>query len=224
MRSASLGVVIEPSTSDRSYGPLTTARDASTKYAISISSATVSSSSSQSSRLNWQPSHEANFQTASFLRLRAISNLPFAQPRPDAVESKDRPVLANESRAEQAVPAKSDRAFHIALHRNENALFADSPLPKFDYCESHHHLRAADHRDGPRRIEVRPAYQRGRHADIAAPVLAGGRIVNSHVDLHVESPAPFFQFALIKNVAGRARSVEQRDPAIFFATRENVID
>src|SRR5215468_10242855 len=106
MRSASLGVAIEPSTSDRSYGPLTVALDASTKYAICITSAIASSSSSQSSRLNWHPSHEANFQTASFLRLRAISNLPFAKPWSDAVESKDRPVLANESRAEQAVPAK----------------------------------------------------------------------------------------------------------------------
>src|SRR5215475_11283440 len=113
-----------------------------------ISSATASSSSSQSSRLSWHPSHEANFQTASFLRLRAISNLPFAKPWPDAVESKDRPVLANESRAEQAVPAKSGRAFHVALHRNENVLFGDSPLPKFDYGESHHHLRAADHCGG----------------------------------------------------------------------------
>src|SRR5215813_7192115 len=73
MRSASCGVVTEPSTSDRSYGPLTIALDASTKYAICIASATASNSSSQSSRLNWQPSHEANFHTASFLRLRAIS-------------------------------------------------------------------------------------------------------------------------------------------------------
>ena len=31
MRSASCGVVIEPSTSERSYGPRTTAREASTK-------------------------------------------------------------------------------------------------------------------------------------------------------------------------------------------------
>src|SRR5512145_296522 len=100
----------------------------------------VSSSSSQSSRLNWQPSHEANFQTASFLRLRVISNLPYAQPWPDAVESKEGPVLANESRAEQAVPAKSSRAFHVALYRNKNALFAHAPLLKLDHGRSHHHL------------------------------------------------------------------------------------
>src|SRR5271167_3197292 len=65
MRSASWGVVMEPSTSERSYGPLTTAREASGKLAISTASATASSSSSQSSRLNWQPSQEENFQTAS---------------------------------------------------------------------------------------------------------------------------------------------------------------
>ena len=38
MRSASCGVVIEPSTSDRSYGPATTSRDASGKLAIWIAS------------------------------------------------------------------------------------------------------------------------------------------------------------------------------------------
>src|SRR6266699_6472971 len=77
MRSSSCGVVMDPSTSDRSYGPFTTARDASGKLAISISPATASSSSSQSSKLNWQPSQEENFQTASFgFCFRSISNLP----------------------------------------------------------------------------------------------------------------------------------------------------
>ena len=68
IRSASCGVVIEPSTMERSYGPSTSALDASRKEAISTSPAIASSSSSQSSSVSWQPSQEANFQTASFGR------------------------------------------------------------------------------------------------------------------------------------------------------------
>ena len=52
IRSASRGVVIEPSTSVRSYGPFPTAREASRKFAISISPAIARSSSSQSRRLS----------------------------------------------------------------------------------------------------------------------------------------------------------------------------
>ena len=65
MRSASCGVVIEPSTSERSYGPSATALDASRKSATSTAPASASSSSSMSSSVSWQPSQEANFQTAS---------------------------------------------------------------------------------------------------------------------------------------------------------------
>ena len=52
MRRSSAAVVIEPSTSDTSYGPATTALEASRKVAIRTSSAIVSSSSSQSSSVN----------------------------------------------------------------------------------------------------------------------------------------------------------------------------
>ena len=65
IRSASCGVVIEPSTSERSYGPSTTALVASRKSEMSIWPVIASSSSSRSSSVSWQPSHDANFQTAS---------------------------------------------------------------------------------------------------------------------------------------------------------------
>src|SRR5215468_11579018 len=61
IRSASCFVVIDPSTSDRSYGPLMTVLEASRKYAISIWFANVSSSSSQERTLSWHPSQDANF-------------------------------------------------------------------------------------------------------------------------------------------------------------------
>src|SRR6266702_4151273 len=123
MRSASCGVVMEPSTSERSYGPLTTAREASRKLAISSSSATASSSSSQSSRLNWQPSQEANFHTASRgLRFRGISHLAGSQKRLDPVVAEHWTVAAHESGAELAVAAEADGAFHVAFHRDVDAL------------------------------------------------------------------------------------------------------
>ncbi len=65
IRSASACVVTDPSTSEMSYGPGCTADDASRKCAIVTRPASVSSSSSQSSRVSWQPSQEANFHTAS---------------------------------------------------------------------------------------------------------------------------------------------------------------
>src|ERR1043166_684546 len=124
IRSASWGVVIEPSTSDTSYGPLTTARDASGKLAISIAPATASNSSSQSRRLNWQPSHDANFQTASFgfgldfarLVFAFTSHLSFPEDALDAIEAEHRTVLADKMGPVLAVSAESRRAFHVTLH------------------------------------------------------------------------------------------------------------
>src|SRR5689334_2664541 len=115
MRSASCGVVIEPSTSERSYGPLTTAREASTKLAISTAPASVNSSSSQSSRLSWQPSQDANFHTASLGRRFATSDLPQRHEPFDAIVGEHRAILADERRAELAVAAESDGTLHVAF-------------------------------------------------------------------------------------------------------------
>src|SRR6478672_7806004 len=141
MRSASCAVVIEPSTRERSYGPLTTARDASGKLAISTAPATASKSSSQSSRLNWQPSNDENFQTASFgLRLAVISclivrgsirralDVAFDEPVLDRGIAEHRPILADEERSELAVPTVADGAFHVALHRDEDLIVGHALL------------------------------------------------------------------------------------------------
>ena len=64
IRRASAGVVIEPSTNETSYGPVTSARDISVKCAMWTAPARLNSSSSQSSKLSWQPSQDANFHTA----------------------------------------------------------------------------------------------------------------------------------------------------------------
>src|SRR6266478_5251177 len=117
MRSASCGVVMEPSTSDRSYGPRTTAREASAKLAISTALVSASSSSSQSSRLNWQPSQEANFRTAS-LGLWAVSmlELSYREKVLYAAVAKNWALLADESGTKLTVSAKTNGALHIAFH------------------------------------------------------------------------------------------------------------
>src|SRR5215472_3600864 len=77
MRSASALVVIDPSTSDTSYGPGSTVLDASVNDAMCTDSVIASSSSSQFSSVSWQPSQEANFQTARLgLRLTLDSVSP----------------------------------------------------------------------------------------------------------------------------------------------------
>src|SRR5690349_12362334 len=117
MRSASWGVVMEPSTSETSYGPFRDTRVASAKWTMRTESASVSSSSSRFSTVSWQPSHEANFQTASVgrFRLRATSHLTEVDEGPEPVVGEHRSVLAYEERDELAVPAQGHRAFHVAL-------------------------------------------------------------------------------------------------------------
>ena len=67
-------------------------------------------------QVSWQPSHEANFQTASFgLRGLFISQFANVEQRFHPVVAKNRTVLADERRPELAMTAKTDRAFHIAL-------------------------------------------------------------------------------------------------------------
>src|SRR5512140_2745390 len=150
MRSASCGVVIEPSTSDTSYGPLATAREASGKFAISTAPAIASSPRSQSSSASWQPSHEANFHTASFgLRLRITSYLPRGQQPLDTVQPKYRTVLAHELRTALAVAAQSDAALHVPLQRYVDVIGGNATLLELHRREPHHHLGPADHCDRP---------------------------------------------------------------------------
>ena len=70
MRSASCGVVIEPSTSDRSYGPATIAPRRLGEIGDLDRAGDGEQLVLAIEQLSWQPSQEANFQTASFgLRL-----------------------------------------------------------------------------------------------------------------------------------------------------------
>src|SRR5271166_2162873 len=195
MRSASWGVVMEPSTSERSYGPLTTAREASGKFAISTASATASSSSSQSSRLNWQPSQEENFQTASLGLRKAISDLRLAKNGGDAREREDRAVLADEGRTVLAVATKADPAFHVAFRGQVRALRRHAALHQLHHCKAHHDLGSANHREGIGRIERSARDHRRHHPDVATP--GAGRPIDRDLDFQVELAAPMFQLVTV---------------------------
>src|SRR5262245_20899273 len=157
IRSWSWGVVMDPSTSERSYGPLTTARDASRKLAISTSPATASSSSSQSSRLSWQPSQEANFQTASFgLCLRAISYLPLGEQAVHATVLEHGAILADEVWPVLAVPTEADGTFHVALHRDVHMICRYATLLELLHREAHHDLGPTDQRYCLQRVKRCP--------------------------------------------------------------------
>src|SRR5512142_2626408 len=102
---------------------------------MSTMSAIASSSSSQSSRLSWQPSQDANFQTASLgLRCLAVmgpaSDLRQGHQPAHPIVAHHGPVLADEVRPELAMAALTDRAFHVALQRNVNASRVEARLLK----------------------------------------------------------------------------------------------
>src|SRR5579862_1737155 len=97
MRCASSAVVIDPSTSDRSYGPGSTWLDASVNDAMCSDPAMASNSSSQLSSVSWQPSQEANFHTASVgSACASTSHLPDGEPAGKRLVAEDRAVAADQ--------------------------------------------------------------------------------------------------------------------------------
>src|SRR5579864_7708803 len=131
--------------------------DISGKNAMSTAPASATSSSSQSSRLNWHPSHDANLNTpmrgfeflVAFLELTMASH-PAAQLR----VTEHRSVLAQEVRAHLAVPAEAHRALHVEFHGQENLFVRYGPPAELPHDKAHHDLRAAGHRDGPIRPQL----------------------------------------------------------------------
>src|SRR5882724_9694712 len=111
---------------------------------MSIAAATARSSSSQSRRDSWQPSQEENFQTASlgFLGGTAMSELPHAEDRAKLLVGEHRPVAADEGRAELAMAAEADGAFHVALHGHVHGTCRHAGGSEPGDGETHHHLGA----------------------------------------------------------------------------------
>src|SRR6516225_6029084 len=190
---------------------------------MSSCSATASSSSSQSSRLSWQPSQEANFHTARRGRTRrANSDLPGIEERGDAVEAKDRTVAADKGGAELAMPAQPDRAFHIALHRDKDPVHRQpAPAQRIDR-KPHHDLRPAYHCDGMVGIHRRALDQCRHDANIAAPV--GSGMVYGYSDVHIEAPPPSFELSPVEDVCRTRRAIEHDDPAVTLPMGNHVVN
>ena len=116
----------------------------------------VRSSSSQSSRLSWQPSQDENLQTA--MRRFAIRLWRAHRSRSDnqlferLAVSEDGTVTAEQQRTELAVAAPADSALHVALERHTNRARGDSEIGKCPDSEPHHDLRTAHESDSSRRV------------------------------------------------------------------------
>src|SRR5271167_967420 len=189
MRSASCGVVMDPSTSERSYGPFNTARDASAKLAISTSPATANSSSSQSSRLNWQPSQEANFQTASFgFCFRTISNLPLYEQALNSTVLEYGTISTDEVRPVLTMSAEAQGAFHIALHRDVNMLSRYPALLQLSSSEAHHDLGTTDQCHGVGWVKRCSGDKLRDNPDTAVPGTCSAIHRDVHLQAEVRSP------------------------------------
>src|SRR6516225_6431423 len=162
-------------------------------------SATASSSSSQSSRLSWQPSQEANFHTARRGRVCCFTlNLSYVEKRGDAIETKDWAIATDEGRPELTMPAEPDRAFHVAFHREEDSVCDQPTLAQRIDAKSHHDLRPAHHCHCVIRIDWRASDQRRYDADITLPICRG--VIDRDYDVNIEAPSPCFEFPPIEDV------------------------
>src|SRR5512141_1011093 len=95
---------------------------------MSTAPATLSSSSSASSRLNWQPSQEANLKIAILglpLGLVLVSELILLQQRPDALVRENGPIFADEVWSVLAMPTEADPALHVSFHGNVNIVLLE---------------------------------------------------------------------------------------------------
>src|SRR5271169_723974 len=187
--------------------------------------ASASSSSSQSSRLNWQPSQEANFHTASFgfrLVVAAILQLSHGQEPAEPVVAHDGSVAAYQGRAEVAVTASPDVAFHVALQGEIVLARGDAGGVERAGGEAHHDLRAADKGDGMVPIESGAADQIRDDADMAAPKAVG--VVDRHLDFYVEPAAPTFELAPEQDVRRTAGTVKHHDAAVAVALGDEPVD
>src|SRR5208337_111034 len=201
------------------------ALDASGKFAMSISAASVKSSSSRSSSESWHPSQDANFQTASLGRcLSAMLNLPDGKDARDAVEPQNRAIFAGKFGTELAAAASPHGAFHVAFHGEVDAFFWNPRVTKGAGHVPHLALRAANHRERLLGIEIRALYE-GRHlyaSDIAAP--AAIRVVDGHEEINVEPLTPLLELMAIEQIFGAVEAEEDRDASIMLAIVQDMVD
>src|SRR5690242_5671931 len=114
---------------------------------MSISPASSNSSSSQSSRLNWQPSQDANFHTASFgLCLGIMSHLPFCKQCLHTAVLKYRAIFADKIGYVLAMSTQANRTFHVTFHGDKDIFPGNALLLKLNSGKAHHDFRTAHQR------------------------------------------------------------------------------
>src|SRR5271167_4436480 len=183
--------------------------------------ATASSSSSQSSRLSWQPSQEANFHTARRGR-RTKSNLPYTQKPGDAVVAEDRSVATDKGRSKLTMPTQADRAFHIALHRDKNPVHCQPTLTQRIDGKPHHDLRPAHHRQCMIGIDWHMRAQSRYDADISSPIRCG--VIDRDSDVDIDAPPPRFEFSPVEDVGRPPPAIEHGDPAVTLTVSEHAVN
>src|SRR5579872_1344005 len=183
---------------------------------MSMAPATASSSSSQSSSDSWQPSQEANFQTAS-LGLRgggivrhphpnppplsggglgwgcaeSSSNLLQREQSPHLVVAHHRAILADETAGELTMPAQSHGAFHVALQREMDGILGQTDVVQRAGGKPHHDFGPTNQRQGIWGVDTEAGYQLGHHPNMATPVDPG--VIDRHLDFHIELLSPIRQ-------------------------------
>ena len=184
MRSTSSGVLTEPSTSDRSYGPgagrarplqevgdLQLGGDAE-QFVLAVE------------QVSWQPSHEANLNTPSRGRAGGAvsvlkSQLPYGEQGPGVVVADDGAVAAEQQRPELAVSAMADATAHVAFERDPDAVGAHPPMDQRACGRADHDFGPADECGRVRRREHGLTEQRGDDSDPAGQPLEGRSTVTA---------------------------------------------
>ena len=148
---------------------------------MSTAPATASSSSSQSSRVSWQPSHEANFQTASVGRA-ALGHVSVLA-RPAAVRPRRRCTPARRGTRwwGRAGSARSGATAHFMLRSSDTSMSAAAhargragPWPPNRIMSSGPHTNAAVLGG----VQAQVVEQAGDHTDLPPPAWLG--VVDGH--------------------------------------------
>src|SRR5262249_25476090 len=140
-----------------------------------------------------------------------MSELPHAEDRAQLFVGEHGAVAANEDRAELAMTAQADGAFHVALHGDVHGVRRYACGSKRRDRESHHHLRSADQGDGVRGIECSARDERRDDADATAPVASG--MIDGDRNIDIEPAAPALELVLEQDIVGLPHAHEEDDAA-----------
>src|SRR6516162_7471696 len=188
---------------------------------MSIWSATASSSSSQSSRLSWQPSQEANFHTARRGRVRRATQIS-RMLKNGAMRSKRKTGPSRQTKAGPNWQCPQKPIAHFMLRSIERKIRSVTS-PRWRSAsmgKPHHDLRPAHHCHRVIRIDWRASDQRRGAADITPPISRG--VIDRDRDVDIEAPSPCFEFPPIEDVGRSPRAIEHDDLAVTLAVSEHV--